>query len=124
MPYSAYIFDVEGTLVDSVPQGLLSLQESLAGFGIIVPYELLQLYSGLDGNQTLQLVAPELRADQRKTILESRGKIYEAKFLGNVKAFDGVRDVFEARHRAPLAAHAGPFPCNRSGQATAGSVRM
>ena len=96
MPYSAYIFDVEGTLVDSVPQGLLSLQESLAGFGIVVPYELLQLYSGLDGNQTLQLVAPELRADQRKTILESRGKIYEAKFLGNVKAFDGVRDVFEA----------------------------
>ena len=95
MPYSAYIFDVEGTLVDSVPQSLLSLQESLAGFGIIVPYELLQLYSGLDGNQTLQLVAPELRADQRKMILESKGKIYRAKFLGSVKAFDGVRDVFE-----------------------------
>ena len=66
MPYSAYIFDVEGTLVDSVPQSLLSLQECPAGFGIIVPYELLQLYSGLDGNQTLQLVAPELRRDQRK----------------------------------------------------------
>ena len=32
MTYSGYIFDVEGTLVDSVPQALLSLQESLAEF--------------------------------------------------------------------------------------------
>jgi phosphoglycolate phosphatase-like HAD superfamily hydrolase len=96
MTYLAYIFDVEGTLVDSVPPALLSLQESLAGFGIIVPYELLQLYSGLDGNQTLQLVAPELRADQRKKVLESKSKIYEAKYLGRVKPFNGVRDVFEA----------------------------
>ena len=60
MPYSGYIFDVEGTLVDSVPQTLLSLQESLSGFGITVPYERLQLYSGLDGHQTLQLIAPDL----------------------------------------------------------------
>src|SRR6185312_12104542 len=96
MTYSAYIFDVEGTLVDSVPPALLSLQEALAGFGFNVPYELLQLYSGLDGNQTLQLVAPELTADQRKGVLEAKGKIYEAKYLASVKAFTGVRDVFEA----------------------------
>jgi phosphoglycolate phosphatase-like HAD superfamily hydrolase len=96
MTYSAYIFDVEGTLVDSVPPALLSLQEALAGFGFNVPYELLQLYSGLDGNQTLQLVAPELSADQRKGVLEAKGKIYEAKYLASVKAFTGVRDVFEA----------------------------
>ena len=95
MPFSGYIFDVEGTLVDSVPQVLLSLQESLAGFGVTVPYELLQLYSGLDGNQTLQLVAPGLDAGQRKKILEARGKIYEVKYLASVKAFIGVREVFE-----------------------------
>jgi phosphoglycolate phosphatase-like HAD superfamily hydrolase len=96
MPYSGYIFDVEGTLVDSVPQTLLSLQESLAGFGITIPYERLQLYSGLDGHQTLQLIAPDLLEDQRKRVLEARGKIFEAKHLGSVKAFPGVRDVFEA----------------------------
>jgi beta-phosphoglucomutase-like phosphatase (HAD superfamily) len=45
--FSGYIFDVEGTLVDSVRQNLLSLQECLADFGIAVPYALLQLYSGL-----------------------------------------------------------------------------
>jgi beta-phosphoglucomutase-like phosphatase (HAD superfamily) len=78
------------------PQTLLSLQESLSGFGITVPYERLQLYSGLDGHQTLQLIAPDLLDDQRKRVLEARGKIFEAKHLGSVKAFPGVRDVFEA----------------------------
>jgi HAD superfamily hydrolase (TIGR01549 family) len=95
MLFSGYIFDVEGTLVDSVPQNLLSLQESLAGFGVTVPYELLQLYSGLDGDQTLQLVAPDLNADARKQVLEAEGKSYEAKYLASVKPFTGVRNVFE-----------------------------
>jgi phosphoglycolate phosphatase-like HAD superfamily hydrolase len=95
MLFSGYIFDVEGTLVDSVPQNLLSLQEALASFGVTVPYELLQLYSGLDGDQTLQLVAPDLNADARKQVLEAEGKIYEAKYLASVKPFTGVRDVFE-----------------------------
>src|SRR3981189_1875412 len=85
MLFSGYIFDVEGTLVDSVPQNLLSLQESLAAFGVTVAYELLQLYSGLDGDQTLQLAAPDLNADARKQVLEAEGKIYEAKYLASVK---------------------------------------
>ena len=96
MPFSGYIFDVEGTLVDSVPQNLLSLQEALAGFGLTVPYELLQLYSGLDGEQTLQLVAPNLHQDDRKEVLKHQGKIYSTKYLERVKAFTGVRHVFDA----------------------------
>lgn len=99
MLFSGYIFDVEGTLVDSVGQNLLSLQESLADFGVKVPYDLLQLYSGLDGDQTLQLVAPDLDVAQRKRVMEAQGKLYEAKHLESVKAFTGVRDVFEALTR-------------------------
>jgi HAD superfamily hydrolase (TIGR01509 family) len=95
MVLSGYIFDVEGTLVDSVPQDILSLQESLSRFEITVPYELLQLYSGLDGDQTLQLVAPNLPAEERKKVLEVRGMIYEEKYLKSVKPFIGVRDVFK-----------------------------
>ena len=96
MRFVGTIFDVEGTLVDCVPQDLLSLQETLIDFGITVPYETLQLYSGLDGDQTLQLVAPDLDADQRKKVLKAQSKLYEAKYLGSVKAFPGVREVFEA----------------------------
>jgi HAD superfamily hydrolase (TIGR01549 family) len=100
MKFTAYIFDVEGTLVDSVQQSLLSLQEALADFGIgAIPYEVLQLYSGLDGDQTLQLIAPDLLEADRKKVLEARGKLYERKYLARVKAFSGVRDVFEALTR-------------------------
>jgi HAD superfamily hydrolase (TIGR01549 family) len=79
-----------------VPQNLLSLQEALAGFGVGVPYETLQLYSGLDGDQTLQLVAPDMDADERKQVMTAQSKLYEARYLGGVRAFPGVREVFEA----------------------------
>ena len=97
--FSGYIFDVEGTLVDSVPQNLRSLQEALEEAGIDVPYEALQLYSGLDGNQTLQIIAPDLDDALRAQILHGQAQIYESKYLHTVKAFRGVRDVFETLTR-------------------------
>jgi HAD superfamily hydrolase (TIGR01549 family) len=96
MRFASYIFDVEGTLVDCVPQTLLSLQQALADAGVTVPYETLQLYSGLDGDQTLQLVAPDLDAGERKRVMRAQAKLYEAKHLKGVRAFHGVRGVFEA----------------------------
>src|ERR1700710_756137 len=96
MPFSGYIFDVEGTLIDCVPQDLMSFQEALADVGITVPYDVLQLYSGLDGDQTLQLVAPDLDAGARKQLLEVQSKIYQSNYLQDVKAFVDVRKVFEA----------------------------
>jgi len=41
--FSGFIFDVEGTLVDSVSQNLKSQQEALERFGHQVPYSTLQL---------------------------------------------------------------------------------
>ena len=96
MLFSGYIFDVEGTLVDCVQQNLLTLQESLADFGVTVPYELLQLYSGLDGDQTLQLIAPNMGAEERKRVLDAKEKLYDGKYLKTAKPFAAVRDVFEA----------------------------
>ena len=94
--FSGYIFDVEGTLIDTVPQHLRSLQEALAQAGFEVPYETLQPYSGLDGNQTLQILGPNLNARQRKEILNAHARIFETKYLPSVKAFSGVRGMFEA----------------------------
>jgi len=56
--WPGFIFDVEGTLVDSVPQNLRSLDEALKSFGYEISKATLQLYSGLVGDQTLQLVQP------------------------------------------------------------------
>ena len=94
--FSGFIFDVEGTLVDCVPQTLKSLQEALERFGHQVPYNTLQLYSGLDGDQTLQLVVPDADEFERKNILKAQGTIYEEQYLHGVEAFDCVRDVFRS----------------------------
>jgi hypothetical protein len=110
MQFSGYIFDVEGTLIDCVQQNLLSLQESLVNFGVTVPFELLQLYSGLDGDQTLQIIAPAIGSDERKKVLETRAKIYEGKYLGTTKPFAGVRDVLEAIGYKEICRHFTPAP--------------
>jgi phosphoglycolate phosphatase-like HAD superfamily hydrolase len=92
--FSGFIFDVEGMLMDSVPQHLRSLQDALERHGWRVPYQTLRLYSGLDGDQMLQLVVPEAAEPERKEILTLQGAIYERDYLAGVKAFEGVRDVF------------------------------
>jgi len=93
--FAGYIFDVEGTLVDSVPQNLRSLQEALERAGIELPYTALQPYSGLDGNQSIQIIAPDFDEARRKQILQEQAHIYETKYLQSVKAFDGVREMFQ-----------------------------
>ena len=94
--FAGFIFDVEGTLVDSVPQNLRSLQDALERHGYRVPYQTLKLYSGLDGDQTLQLVVPDAAEKEREAILKEQGAIYERSYLDSVKPFEGVRDVFRA----------------------------
>lgn len=103
--FSGYIFDVEGTLVDSVPSNLMSFQEALEEAGLAIPFATLQLYSGLDGDQTIQIIAPDVEEAQRKLILQAHAHIYETKYLHSVKAFRGVREVFETltRHGGRIA---------------------
>jgi phosphoglycolate phosphatase-like HAD superfamily hydrolase len=107
----------EGTLVDSVPQNLQSLQDALERAGYRVPYQTLQLYSGLDGDQTLQLAIPEASERERKEILKEQGAIYERHYLSSVKPFEGVRDIFrvltEMVGRVALATDCRGTPFNR-----------
>ena len=94
--FSGYIFDVEGTLVDSVPQNIRSMQEALEEFGFSAAYDTLHLYSGLDGDQLLQLLVPGLSEPERKGILKAQSGIYEHYYLQSVKPYGGVREVFRA----------------------------
>jgi HAD superfamily hydrolase (TIGR01549 family) len=94
--FSGFIFDVEGTLIDCIPQTLKSRQEALERFGCSVPHSSLQLYSGLDGDQMLRLLVPDADEPARKDILQTQGTIYEKKYLDGVQPYDGVRDVFQS----------------------------
>jgi phosphoglycolate phosphatase-like HAD superfamily hydrolase len=91
--FSGFIFDVEGTLFDSVSQSQRSLQDALEKSGYRVPIQTLRPYSGLDGDQTLQLVVPEASDRERIAILEDRREIYERDYLPSVKPLEGAREV-------------------------------
>ena len=96
MTTAAYIFDVEGTLVDSVPQTLTSWREALLAHGHDVPIARLQAYSGMDGNDLLKALLPDLESAQRKAILEAQGERFEREYLSTVKPFPGVQATLQS----------------------------
>jgi phosphoglycolate phosphatase-like HAD superfamily hydrolase len=95
MRFDGMIFDIEGTLIDCVPQNLRSWQETLSSFGMTVPLEVLQLYSGMDGDDMLQILAPDMDKKARKRALEAEGNNFQGRYLMFVRAFAGVRRLFE-----------------------------
>jgi len=50
--FAGFIFDVEGTLVDSVPQNIRSLQDALERQGYRVPYQTLKLIKHPKGQRS------------------------------------------------------------------------
>ena len=105
--FEGFIFDVEGTLLDSVPQNQRSLQDALEKSGYRVPIQTLQLYSGLDGDQTLQLVVPDTSDRERVSILEDRRQIYERDYLPSVRPLVALHSDFDGLGRAFRLARAG-----------------
>jgi beta-phosphoglucomutase-like phosphatase (HAD superfamily) len=71
MRFDGMIFDIEGTLIDCIPQNLRSWQETLCGFGLTVPLDVLQLYSGMAGDDMLQILAPDMDKEFRKRVLKA-----------------------------------------------------
>ena len=91
--FGGFILDVEGTLVDSVSQNLRSLQDALEKSGHRITIQTLRPYSGLDGDQTLQLVAPDASGPERSAILDDRREIFERDYLPSVKPLEGAREA-------------------------------
>jgi phosphoglycolate phosphatase-like HAD superfamily hydrolase len=91
---AAYIFDVEGTLIDCAADALQCWRETLVAFGVPVPTAQLQRLSGMDGDEMLATLVPSLDKQARKKILTARGEYYRTVYLPRVRAFPGVRAVF------------------------------
>ncbi|WP_207210286.1 HAD family hydrolase [Lichenibacterium ramalinae] len=93
----AVIFDVDGTLVDSVDRHAESWERAFARFGKDIPFAKLRSQIGKGGDQLMPvfLDAAELKrfgAD----IEAARGAIFKAESLHRVKGFPGCTALFEA----------------------------
>ena len=89
------LFDVEGSLVDCIPQTLQCWREVLARYGFEVPLAQLQRYSGMDTTDLLAELLPATLRPRATEIADAEAKHYREKYLASVCAFPGVRQLFE-----------------------------
>ena len=91
----AIIFDIDGTLLDSVDLHAHAWQEAFRHFGHEIPFEKIRSQIGKGGDQLLPVFLSEEERKQRgKEIEEYRSDLFKRKYLPEVKPFPAVRDLF------------------------------
>ena len=93
---SAIIFDVDGTLVDSVDLHALAWWETFREFGKDIFLQDIRLQIGKGADQLLPMFLSEVEFKERgEEISKRRGKIFKERHLPKVKAFPRVRNLFQ-----------------------------
>lgn len=94
-PPKAVLFDVDGTLIDTVDLHAHAWVEALRHFGVEVTFHDLRVQIGKGGDQLLQgLLPPERVERDGERIQRFRTDLFKRTYLPRVQAFPGVRDLF------------------------------
>ena len=99
MPQAA-IFDVDGTLVDSVDLHASAWQEALVKFGHNVTFEQARSQIGKGGDQLIPVFLS--RADHGAEIEDWRSKLFRSKYLPLVRPFSAVPELLRRVREAGL----------------------
>ena len=103
MKHKAVIFDVDGTLLDSVDFHAEAWRQAFLHFGRDIPFADIRAQIGKGGDQLLPVFLSEREvALVGKVIEKTRGEIFKREFLPRVKPFPGVRPLFERIRRDGL----------------------
>lgn len=93
----AALFDIDGTLVDSVDLHAKAWQETLAHFGRRVPFEEVRAQIGKGGDQLLPVFFSEEELALRgKAMEEHRSSLWTGRYMKRVRPFPKVRELFQA----------------------------
>ncbi|MFN7131449.1 MAG: HAD family hydrolase [Myxococcales bacterium] len=96
----AAIFDVDGTLVDSVDLHARCWQEAFARYGKQLKFEEIRAQIGKGGDQLIPYFLDEEENERYGEELDSfRSELFEDKYLPRVRPFPGVRALFERVRR-------------------------
>ncbi len=99
----AVIFDIDGTLVDSVDLHARAWQEAFRRFGREVPFERVRHQIGKGGDQLMPVFFSREELERFGDELEEyRGDLYKREYLPRVRAFPQVRELFERIRRDGL----------------------
>jgi HAD superfamily hydrolase (TIGR01509 family) len=92
----AVIFDIDGTLIDSVDLHAAAWREALRHFGHDRPYEKIRAQIGKGGDLLMAELLPEEEVRRRgKEIEEYRLELFRREYLAKVRPFPMVRELFE-----------------------------
>jgi HAD superfamily hydrolase (TIGR01549 family) len=90
------IFDVDGTLVDSVDLHAQAWQETFRKFGKEIPFQDVRGQIGKGGDQLIPVFFSKEELDKfGKKIEKNRDEIFQKKYLPQTKPFPKVRELFE-----------------------------
>jgi HAD superfamily hydrolase (TIGR01549 family) len=96
----AVIFDIDGTLIDSVDLHARAWQETFSHFGREIAYERVRQQIGKGGDQLLPVFFSHAELAELGAALEQyRGDLYKREYLPRVRAFPRVRELFERIRR-------------------------
>lgn len=90
------IFDVDGTLVDSVDLHAKAWQETFKKYGKDIPFQDVRGQIGKGGDQLMPVFFSKEELDESGEKMEKeRGELFKSKYLSQVKPFPKVRELFE-----------------------------
>jgi HAD superfamily hydrolase (TIGR01549 family) len=92
----AIIFDIDGTLVDSVDLHARAWQEAFRHFGREVEFERVRHQIGKGGDQLMPVFFSAEELERFGEEMEKfRGDLYKREYISRVRAFPQVRELFE-----------------------------
>jgi len=93
----AILFDIDGTLLDSVDLHAQAWREAFLAFGKDIPFQTIRSQIGKGGDQLLPVFfTPSELAARGGEIERWRGDWYRLRYMPSVRPFPGVRPLFEA----------------------------
>jgi HAD superfamily hydrolase (TIGR01549 family) len=92
----AVIFDIDGTLVDSVDLHARAWQETFRHYGKEIPYDEVRHQIGKGGDQLMPVFFSKEELDEIGSEMEEyRGELFKREYLPQVRAFPRVRELFQ-----------------------------
>lgn len=92
----AVIFDVDGTLVDTVDLHARAWQETFEHFGYQTRYEDVRSQIGKGGDQLMPVFVPKEDLERRGKEIDSfRGDLFKRKYIGQARGFHRTRALFQ-----------------------------
>ena len=92
----AVIFDIDGTLVDSVDLHAQAWKETFKEYGKDIPFQQVRRQIGKGGDQLMPVFFSREELDEfGEEMEEHRSELYKREFLPRVRSFPMVRELFE-----------------------------